>query len=137
MLNHMYILFTLFFVSLLGIIFMIGRKLLLIQNGYVFKEETFALDGKYLEELKTKTVRSIQKLGFVTLVITIRIYVKVSNFFQSEFKEALEKIRNMRAKKSDGITIKIKRENKFLKMVSQYKRRIKKIKEKVKQEESL
>lgn len=133
----MYILFTLFFVSLLGIIFMIGRKLLLIQNGYVFKEETFALDGKYLEELKTKTVRSIQKLGFVTLVITIRIYVKVSNFFQSEFKEALEKIRNMRAKKSDGITIKIKRENKFLKMVSQYKRRIKKIKEKVKQEESL
>lgn len=117
---------------------MIGRKLVLIRNGYVFEERHTVLNEHYFEELKISAVRNIKKLGFIILVAAIRLYVKFSSFMQSVYQQALVKIKDMLAKKSaNGEIVEIGETNKFLKMVGQYKRRIRKIKEKVKEEENL
>ena len=63
----MYFLLILFFGSLLGITFMIGRKLLLLQNGqmtYKDSAETF-LKAQYLEELKHVAIKNIKKQDYL------------------------------------------------------------------------
>ena len=132
----MYVLLSLFFVSLIGIMFMIGRKHILIQNGYAFEEKDFAPDREYFEDLKSKTSKKLSKISFVLLVIMVRFYVKFSDVIKSGYRWSLEKIRNVVVKKSDdgAIKIKVQKENKFLKVMGQYKKKIRRIKDKVRQE---
>lgn len=131
----MYFLLILFFGSLLGITFMIGRKLLILQDGgmtYKDSAEAF-LKVQYLEELKHAALKNLKKHSYVVLVTTIRSYVRSTNFLKNKYQEVKVKVQNT---KNKGNETEDKREvSKFLKMISEYKHRIRAIKHKIKEEE--
>ncbi len=132
----MYILLILFFVSLSGITFMIGRKFFLIQNGVILNqtEDTF-IPHHFFDEWKHSTVKNFKKYGYAGLVGSIRIYFRINNVLKNKYEELKFKIKNTYNKKN-VVENETKREvSKFLKMVSEYKSKVKKIKEMVKEEE--
>lgn len=133
----MYFILTLFFGSLIGIIIMIGRKVFLIQNGQVTEFAKSETEGQYWEEFKYGAILGLKKLGYALLVEIIRLYVKLVNFLKTKYQEVATKIKTMYAKKSEGGAKEPREASKFLKMVGQYKRKLRRIKEKVKEEENL
>lgn len=131
----MYFLLILFFGSLAGISFMIGKKLLMLQNGQVFdRNETF-LKAPHLEELKHKTIKNIKKYGYAGLVTTIRFYIKSTNLLKNKYEEARIKIKSLYSKKSNSETGDRQEISKFLKIISEYKRKIREIRHKINEEE--
>lgn len=131
----MYFLLILFFGSLLGISFMIGRKLLMLQNGQVFNRDETFLKAPYLKELKQETVKNIKKHGYTGLVATIRFYIKSTNFLKNKYEEVKIKIKNIRQKNKNNILEEKREVSKFLKMISEYKHKIRALKHKIKEEE--
>jgi hypothetical protein len=131
----MYFLLTLFFGSLLGIIFMVGRKLVLLQNGQVLHREEIVIGAPSLEKWKHLTITSVKKHGYTGLVATIRFYVRSTNFLKNKYQEVKTKVKSINGKK---LREEEKREvSGFLKMISEYKQKIRNIKDKVKEEENL
>ena len=131
----MYFLLILFFGSLAGISFMIGKKLLMLQNGQVFdRNETF-LKAPHLEELKHKTIKNIKKYGYAGLVTTIRFYIRSMNLLKNKYEEARIKIKSLYSKKSNSETGDRQEISKFLKIISEYKRKIREIRHKINEEE--
>jgi endo-1,4-beta-mannosidase len=128
----MYLLLFLFFGALLGILFMIGRKLALL-DAHQEKKEDLLLDIPYIEEWKDLSAKSIKRITYESVVFVIRVYVKSSNFLKNKYK----KIKEFTAKKmSKKITDKDKREiSKFLKTISDYKRKAREIKHRIVEEE--
>jgi len=133
----MYFLLILFFGSLFGITFMIGRKLMMLQNGQVLHREEDFLKIQHLEELKHLTIKNIKKHGYVGLVAIIRFYVQSSNFFKNKYEETKKKIKNIHIRKQNDGSLGKREVSNFLKMILEYKNKIRKIKEKVKEEENL
>ena len=131
----MYFPLILFFGSLAGISFMIGRKLLMLQNGQVFSRDETFLKAPHLEELKQKTVKNIKKYGYMGLVTTIRFYIRSTNFIKNKYEEMKIKIKNTRFQKSNKKTEDKQEISKFLKIISEYKRKIREIKHKIKEED--
>jgi len=128
----MYILLTLFFISLIGIIFMIGRKLFLLKNGQILVQEENSFRTPHLEEWKNLAIKNIKKHGYIGLVVTIRYYVRGTNLLKNKYQEVKTKIKE---KSSKGIDHEKKEISKFLKVISEYKQKIRKIKHKIKEEE--
>ena len=132
----MYFLLILFFGSLLGITFMIGRKLLLIQNGQITYEDNNTeefLRAQHLEELKHATLKAIKKHSYNGLVMTIRFYFRSVNFFKNKYQEVKIKIKSIHIKKLSDTEK--KEVSKFLKLISEYKHKIREIKHRIKEEE--
>lgn len=130
----MYFLLILFFGSLLGITFMIGRKLVMLSNGQASHHGETFFKTEHLEEWKNLTVQNVKKHGYTGLVMTIRYYVKTTNLLKNKYEEIKIKAKNLHSKhlgKSEE-----KREvSKFLKMISEYKHKIREIKHKIHEEE--
>ncbi len=133
-----YFLLILFFGSLVGITFMVGRKFLLIQDGQTLninKNEVFS-ETKYLEELKHATIKNTKKHGYLLLVITIRTYFRTANLLKSKYEKTKNKVRELYQKRKKQIHTEKIGENSFLKMISEYKHKIRKIKQQVEEEEN-
>ena len=131
----MYFILILFFLSLFGIIFMIGRKLVVLQDTQVLNKEEFFLKTQFLNEWKYLTAKNLKKHGYVGLVATIRFYVLSINFLKNKYQAIKIKIKNIRGKK---LNTEEKREvSSFLKMISEYKHKIREIKHQIKEEENL
>lgn len=132
----LYLILILFFASLFGIMFMIGRKMLLIQKGYEFPEEAVVPIGQYFEEWKDKAMKKIKLVEFVALVIIIRLYVKLTNVIKILYEELSGRVKDTYAKRTGntGETSIIETSG-FLKKVGEYKRKVRKIKQKVAKEE--
>ena len=133
----MYFILILFFVSLVGIIFMIGRKLSTLQSGQLSQGQESVSEAEYLEEWKHLALRSIKRHGYTALVVTIRFYVQSSNFLKSKRQEIKVWMKDMRGKKANGSSEERQAVNNFLKMISEYKHKIREIKHKIKEEENL
>jgi hypothetical protein len=130
----MYILLILFFASLFGLTFMIERKLLMLQNGQIAQTKESFLEIPY-QEWKDLAIKNIKKHGYTGLVATIRFYVLSINFLKNKYQEVKIKVKNIRGKK---LVDEEKREvSGFLKMISEYKQKIRDIRNKVKEEENL
>ncbi|MEI6581120.1 MAG: hypothetical protein WCO07_03045 [bacterium] len=135
----MYFSLILFFISLAGIIIMIGRKLVFIKDTEVKHNERFMLEVLDLDGIKHITVKNIKKYGFVALVTTLRFSIKSSHFLKNGVRETKNKMKHfvekrlMRKEKES----KEKQVSSFLKMVSDYKHRIREIKHKIKEEEGI
>lgn len=123
----MYFLLFLFFGSLLGIAFMIGRKLVFQTSNEETKEELL-LEIPYLDEWKDLGEKSAKKIVYNIIVSGIRIHVKSVNFIKERYNE-LKRVIAERQKTKKGET------SKFLKTVSEYKRKIREIKHKIAEEE--
>jgi hypothetical protein len=130
----MYFLLILFFGSLLGIIFMIGRKLVMLQNDYVVQREEIMFEVPFLKKAKHITIKNIKKHSYIGLVATIRFYIRSTNFLKNKYQEVKTKIKS---RNKEGIIDSEKKEiSKFLKMISEYKHKIREIKHKIKEEEN-
>jgi hypothetical protein len=116
---------------------MIGRKLVMLQNGQmqILSKEEIILKTPYLEELKQVTVKKLKVAGHKGLVETIRFYIKSSNLLKNKYQDVKIRVKSIRRK--DLEETEKKEISKFLKIISEYKRKIRKIKEKVKKEENL
>ena len=135
----MSLILILFFVSLSGIIIMIGRKLVLLRNGQSFSEDSgngrVLFEVPYIREIRHVTIKNLKKYGHVSLVMTLRFYIRSNNFLKNKYEETKIRIRKM-TKKGPDVSLQIEvEENKFLKMISDYKHKIREIKKKINEEE--
>lgn len=135
----MYFLLILFFGSLAGITLMIGKKIILLRNGQLLSahREEFFFKAPPIKKWRKVTIQHTKKHGYSLLVTTIRLYFRSSNFLKNRYADMQNKIKKMRNKKGAGQNENIKEASSFLKMISEYKHKIQRIKEQVKEEENL
>ena len=131
----MYLLLILFFGSLVGISFMIGRKFMVMQEGVVVHSSENLIRDSY-EEWKHATIKNIKKYSYVTLVGTIRFYVHAVNFTKRQYETLEVKVKNIIQKKKKNNVVSTE-PSKFLKMISDYKHKIRKIRHQINEEENL
>ncbi len=136
--NQMYyILLVLFFASLFSIIFMIGKRLVLLKQEKILNlnEEKVAFELPYLKEIKHLTVTNIKKHGYAFLVMIIRFYVRGTNLLKNKYEEIKIKIKNR--SQQNNLNGEKKEISKFLKIIGDYKNKIREIKHKINKEENL
>lgn len=135
----MSLILILFFVSLAGISFMIGRKLILLKRGQIIAGENFFVEIPDLQEIKYIAVQGTKKYGYILLVETLRFSIRSSYFLKKKGGEIAEKIKNKfsRSQSFAGGEPEKREVSKFLKMISEYKEKIGKIKNKIKEEEGI
>lgn len=140
----MSIFLILFFIALLSISFMIVRKLFVLKklglNNREFGDEDFVFIVPDLEEIGGVASKNLKKVGYVALVSTIRVYMISSNLLKKKYADIKEKVREIKNKNNIGPKVvdpEIKEASKFLKVVGEYKTKIKRIKRKIKEEEGL
>ena len=125
--------FILFFTSLVCIMIMIGRKLVLIRKGLVLSTEEVLFEVPHLEKIKHLTIKNIKKYEHISLVIILRFYIRLTNSLKYEYGEIKNKIKNR--SKEGHINSEKKEISKFLKIISDYKHKIRAIKHKIHEEE--
>ena len=130
----MYILLTLFFISLISIIFMIGRRLVLLRAGHTMIAEGIVFEIPHLKKIKHITVTNFKKYGHKSVVETLRFYIRGTNLLKNKYQEIKIKINTFgQATHKNGEKKEI---SKFLKVIGDYKHKIRKIKEKIHEEEN-
>lgn len=131
----MNLLLILFFISLAGIIFMIGRKLILLQTEPVPTGSNFLFEIPDSKDVKHIAAKNIKKYGFILLVITIRSYVKTLNYTKKKSNELYDKAHKIITRNKIETNNGNREVSKFLKKVSEYKQKINKIKHQIVEEE--
>jgi len=136
----MTIYFYIFLASFVTIMVMFGRRLMVLRNkGLVVTEEEYVevrLEIPYLNEVKEVTVRKVKRIGYMGLVTTIRFYFRSSNMVKSGYRELVEKMKSV--KNHEVLNGAIGQEaSGFLKVVSDYKTKIRRIKHQIKKEENI
>ena len=130
-----YFLLILFFASLFSIIIMIGKKLAALENEQALNQEEVLFEVPYLKEIKNVTAKNVKKHGYAGLVTILRFYIRFTNFLKDKYKEIKIKIEN---KNNENHANGGKKEiSKFLKIIGDYKEKIRNIKHKIKREEDL
>lgn len=132
----------LFFISLFSITLMISRKLILLNkmgaNNNTIIAKEFIFEVPNFKETRLFLSRNLRKYGYLLFVYIIKIYIKSLNFVKYIYKKLkvkiLSKIESISSKKS-------KNQNNgeasnFLKKISEYKNKIKRIKSKIEEENS-
>ena len=132
----MYILITLFFCSLLGIIAMVSRKIALIRMGEEANEKDVHPFVPDFIKIKNFLIEKIKKYEHLILVTMVRFSIRSSNSTKNGYKKVKDKIKSIMDKNNTS------QENgreasKFLKMISDYKDRIRHIKHKIKNGEEI
>lgn len=134
----MSIFLTLFIISLISISVMVGRKVYMLKNTQVVYTHDFAIEVPDLKEVGQMANQSWKKYSYLALVLTLRAYLISFNFLKKKYKVLKNKIRNIKRRDNKVNTVQKEIEaNKFLKMMSDYKKKIKKIKKRIKEEEGL
>lgn len=131
-----YFLLVLFFASLLSIMFMIWRKLALVKSGQYYIKEDASFEIPYLEEARDIIIKNLKRYEYLSLVIIVKFALQFSNFLKNKSKELSVKIQNIHLKNQSTREIKEKfATSNLLKLIYNYKRKIKRITYKIKQEE--
>lgn len=136
----MYLPLILFFLSLIGIIGMISRKLALVKNGEAVNIQhphPFVPD---LIKIKHFTFKSIKRFGYAVVFFTLKFFIKFSNFIKNKSKMFTREIKEKLRKNKDNIlneTIQNKETSKYLKIISEYRVKIRTMKHKIKEEEGV
>jgi uncharacterized membrane-anchored protein YjiN (DUF445 family) len=118
---------------------MIGRKLLTLRNGTLIStEEKFAIKIPNLHEVRYIVTRGTSKYGFIALVVILRIYVLSGHSIKKTSKKIHHKIKELHKKYlPHKHKEEVKEASKFLKMMSDYKQKVKRIKHQIKEEEGI
>ncbi len=133
----MYIPLIFFFISLAGIMTMIGRKMSTVSFGEVLSSNDFSHPFvPDIQKVKEVSVETLKKIGHFSLVATLRYYVRLTNFTKSKYQSLRERINN-KIHTGGDMELKGNREiSKFLKIISEYKVKIRDIKQKIHEEEN-
>lgn len=115
---------------------MIGRKLMVMQDGAMVHHENIFKDS-YLEDLKRSLIKNSKKYSYIGVVATVRFYVHSTNFLKNKYGEVKIKIKELYQKKSKKEVTEKREVSGFLKMISEYKHKLRKIKKQIKEEENL
>lgn len=115
---------TLFLVSLLGIVYMIGRKLVLVRNGQIIlrdHEDAFVPD---VHKIRNFASMSMRQALYISTFLVLKLYVKTLNLFKKGY-DLLKSLILYIIKTSHEKGIVSKREtNKVLKAIADYKKKI-------------
>lgn len=134
----MYFFLILFFLSLFGIVFMIGKKLMQVNTGNTVLLEEISIEAIDLDKVKHKTVKHAKKYGLLILVITLRFTVKTSFFFRKGWYIVKEKTFTFINKiTSKSRETKGREVSSFLQKVSDYKNKIRELRDQIKEEEGI
>jgi len=129
----------LFLISTFGIALLVGRKMLVLKNTEYSapSDFDFLIEVPDFKEVKTILHQKSRRYGYIALVITIRTYVLMSHTLKRKSETLWQFIKRRLARRNKVKVPHEEAENKFLTKVSEYKRRIQRIKEKIKEEEGL
>lgn len=125
----------LFFVSLGAISFMVARKWFLVkgtdQNHHL---EHSILEPFDFDKLKYLVIKNLKKTAHILLWIFLRVYILSIDFINKKKNKILTIIKTKfnKYKKEEN-----KEASKFIKIISEYRHKIKKIKHKIKEEEGI
>ena len=135
----MYLPLILFFLSLISIIIMIRGKLVLIRNGQVIKAQHSHPFVPELQKIKHLTFKNAKKFGYATLLETLRFFIKSSNFIKTNSIILIKEIKNKLKNKDSSTdeTIEKKEVSKYLRVISEYRQKIRKMKHRIKEEEGI
>jgi mannitol-specific phosphotransferase system IIBC component len=91
-----------------------------------------------LEEVKDFTKKKVRKYSYATLVSGIKLYIIGSNLLKKKVKKIYKKVEKKLLKKKIKTDNEIVRESsKFLKTIVEYKDKVKRIKDRIKEEEGI
>ncbi len=133
----MYTLLILFIISLAGIIGIMGRKLKFV------REKDLVIGGyshyfvPEIEEVREMVVYALKKYGHMSVVAMVRMQVKSVNFSKKTYALGKDKLSNLQIMKNRGwgnVSEEVK-VSKFLKMVSDYKQKVREIRHRIHEEE--
>lgn len=117
---------------------MIGSKLILLQEGKAVIQDNFPIQIPDPQELKETVNKKTKRYGFIALVIILRLYVLASHFLKIQFKKLGAFLTKKINKIIDGKRQEETKEvSAFLKRMSDYKKKVKRIKDKIKEEEGI
>ncbi|MDP1760318.1 MAG: hypothetical protein Q8L01_02615 [Candidatus Woesebacteria bacterium] len=138
----MYFFFILFFISLIAIILMIGRKLLLLSDieghHHHHISEIFVHDVFDFDNIKHSAIKNGKKMGHSLIWIILKIYIISLNSINKKRKEIIIKIKNRLSKyNNDNESVEKKEVSKYIKIISEYRQKIRHIKHKIKKEEGI
>lgn len=135
----MTIILILFFLSLCAMIFIVGKRLIDIREKQIQVREDMAVDMPDLQDIKILVFKKLKRYTYITLVISIRLWIISSNYLKRKYKDLKKKTIELFDKyTSDKKTNDAPREvSKFLKVMSEYKKEVKKIKHRIKKEEGI
>jgi hypothetical protein len=136
----MYIALVLFYIALLSIIIMVSRKLSLVRGGHDIPVNRGGAIFEFysIDSVKYHAGRHTKKLGRIMVIVVLRLYVRSSIFLKNKYRVAKIKVKNSFNGNSDSEnenTPGKQEASKFLKMISDYKQRISRIKHRIKEEE--
>lgn len=132
----MYIPLFLFFISLVGIMIMIGRKMSTISYGDILSNDYAHPFVPDIQKIKETSLNVLKRAGHFSLVATLRYYVRLTNFSKSKYQSLRERIYN-KIHTGGDIELKGGREiSKFLRIISEYKVKIRDIKQQIHEEEN-
>jgi len=116
---------------------MVGRKVKLLRRGELEIAGEFPWRVPETHEVRRITVRGLKRYGYIILVITIRSYIKGSDFVKEKYAKVKDRIINNLDKRmhKGNISEENKEPSKFLKMVSEYKNKVREIKDKIREQE--
>jgi len=127
--------FILFFASLLGIIIMVGRKMKLVQNGSELQlEESHPLVPD-IEKAKELLYKNSRKASYFALETALRLHIKSSKLAKQKYSELKMKVKNKLMKEPNGEASMNADASGFLKMISDYKHKVRRLKRKIHEEE--
>lgn len=128
----------LFFLSLTGIIIMISRKLFLSNKIEIQEnEETPLFETHNLQEIKQLIVDKSKIFGHKVLLFTLRLYIISFNFIKQRKNSLITKIRE-KINKNKSPKEEVNNEpSKFIKIVSDYKHKVRKMTHRIKREEGI
>jgi hypothetical protein len=134
----MYITFSLFFISLAGIMIMIGRKLAPVRNGQFVEQEYPHPFVPHIEKMKRFSYKSLRKYEHLALVAILRFYVRFINYIKYLYQVLIAKItQTLNKDRFEGDSFDKREISKFLKIISDYKQRVRNIKHRIKEEEEM
>jgi len=121
---------------------MIGRKLVLLNNmeGHNTHNvtETFLSEILDFDKIKNTTIKNLRRVEHVLIWIILRTYLVSKNFVNKKSKEIVEKIKTRLNRNRQNHILEEKKEvSKYIKVISDYRQKIRHIKHKIKEEEGI
>lgn len=132
-----YVTLIIFFISLFSILFMLGRKLLVLGNTNYYIPEDAKFELPYVEESRDFLIKNIKRLEHVTLVFVVRFFIQSKNVFKNVIEDIKNLITRLHFKVyPNGEFIEKIENSKILKLISRYRQKIRIIIKQIKKEEN-
>ena len=119
---------------------MLGRKLALVRNGQTAESHHSSFFVPDLQKIKNLTLKGTKRAGYILIFWTLKFSIKSSSFSKKKWKELSKKVKAKFKKNKDILTEEISEKqevSKFLKMISDYKHKVRKIKHQIEEEEGI